>query len=167
MKENYDAALAAVLRYEGGKVDHPADPGGRTAYGVTQRTYDAWRVKHGKDRQDVFKIANSEVAAIYRTEYWDRIRGDDLPDGVDIAVFDFAVNSGVSRAAKYLQSIVGVPQDGVIGPKTILAVKSYVANKLTDRRLGFLKGLPTWGTFGRGWSNRINDVYAKIRDFCS
>mgnify|MGYP003345721812 FL=1 len=72
-----------------------------------------------------------------------------------------------SRAAKYLQSIVGVSQDGDIGPKTILAAKSYLANKLTDKRLGFLKGLPTWATFGRGWANRINDVYAKVRDFCS
>lgn len=167
MKDNYDAALTAVLRYEGGKVDHPADPGGRTAFGITQRTYDAWRTKHGQIRQDVYNIAHSEVAAIYRQEYWDKICGDDLPDGVDIALFDFAVNSGVSRAAKYLQSIVGVTQDGEIGPKTILATKAYVANKLTDKRLGFLKGLPTWGTFGRGWSNRINDVYAKIRDFCS
>lgn len=167
MKENYDAALTAVLRYEGGKVDHPKDPGGRTAFGVTQATYDAWREKHGLMRQDVFKIAHSEVAAIYRTEYWDKICGDDLPDGLDFAVFDFAVNSGVSRAAKYLQSLVGVSQDGVIGPKTILAAKSYLANKLTDKRLGFLKGLPTWDTFGRGWSNRINNVYAKVRDFCS
>ena len=82
-------------------------------------------------------------------------------------MFDFAVNSGVSRASKYLQSMVGVTQDGVIGPNTILAAKSYLGNKLTDKRLGFLKGLPTWGTFGRGWSNRINDVYAIVRDLCS
>ena len=167
MKENYDACLKATLRYEGGKVDNPKDPGGRTAFGVTQNTYNAWRSKHGLSHKDVFQIADSEVAAIYRQEYWDKIKGDDLPDGVDFAVFDFAVNSGVSRAAKYLQSIVGVPQDGMIGPKTILAAKFYLGNKVTDKRLGFLKGLPTWGTFGRGWANRINDVYSVVRDLCS
>ena len=167
MKENFDDALKATLRYEGGKVDDPRDPGGRTAYGVTQRTYNAWRAKHGLSQKDVFSIAQSEVAAIYRQEYWDKIRGDDLPEGLDMALFDFAVNSGVSRAAKYLQSLVGVAQDGVIGPKTILAAKTYLGNKITTMRLGFLKGLPTWGTFGRGWSNRINDVYAAVRDLCS
>jgi lysozyme family protein len=82
-------------------------------------------------------------------------------------VFDFAVNSGVSRASKYLQSMVGVTQDGVIGPKTIAAAKAYLGVRLTDMRLGFLKGLPTWVTFGRGWANRINDVYAVVRDLCS
>jgi lysozyme family protein len=167
MKANYDAALKATLRYEGGKVDDPRDPGGRTAYGVTQNTYNAWRAKHGLNQKDVFQIADSEVAAIYRQEYWDKIRGDDLPDGLDFAVFDFAVNSGVSRASKYLQSLVGVTQDGQIGPKTIAAAKAYLGVRLTDMRLGFLKGLPTWATFGRGWANRINDVYAVVRDLCS
>ena len=167
MKDNYDAALKATLRYEGGKVDDPRDPGGRTAFGVTQNTYNAWRTKHGLSQKDVFQIADSEVAAIYRQEYWDKIRGDDLPDGLDFAVFDFAVNSGVSRASKYLQSMVGVTQDGVIGPKTVAAAKAYLGVRLTDMRLGFLKGLPTWGTFGRGWANRINDVYSVVRDLCS
>lgn len=167
MKDNFPAALKATLRYEGGKVDDPRDPGGRTAFGITQNTYNAWRYQQGLDRKDVFTITQGEVAEIYKKNYWDKIKGDDLPDGVDFAVFDFAVNSGVSRAAKYLQSIVGVPQDGIIGPKTILAAKTYLANKITDKRLGFLKGLSTWPTFGRGWSNRINDVYAAVRDFCS
>ena len=72
MKDNYDAALKATLRYEGGKVDNPKDPGGRTAYGVTQNTYNAWRAKHGLSQKDVFQIADSEVAAIYRQEYWDK-----------------------------------------------------------------------------------------------
>lgn len=167
MKENFPAALKATLRYEGGKVDDPRDPGGRTAYGITQNTYNAWRYKQGLDRKDVFTISQDDVATIYRQEYWDKIRGDDLPEGLDFAMFDFAVNSGVSRASKYLQSIVGVTQDGVIGPKTIAAAKTYLGNKLTDMRLGFLKGLPTWGTFGRGWANRINDVYSVVRDLCS
>jgi lysozyme family protein len=164
MKENYPACLKATLRYEGGKVDDPRDPGGRTAFGITQNTYNAWR---GKSDKDVFNITQDEVAAIYKTQYWDKIRGDDLPDGLDFAVFDFAVNSGVGRASKYLQSMVGVTQDGVIGPKTVAAAKAYLGVRLTDMRLGFLKGLPTWDTFGRGWANRINDVYSVVRDLCS
>lgn len=167
MRDNFDTCLQTVLRYEGGKVDDPRDPGGRTAFGITQNTYNAWRAAKKMPAQDVFNITQGEVAMIYRQNYWDKINGDNLPDGVDIAVFDFAVNSGVSRAAKYLQSTVGVTQDGVIGPATILATKTYVANKVTDKRMGFLKGLSTWSVFGRGWANRVNDVYAKIRDLCS
>jgi len=162
MKENYAAALKQVLKYEGGKVDDPRDPGGRTAYGVTQDTYDAWRKKQNLPKADVFNISQNEVASIYRQEYWDRIRGDDLPSGVDFAVFDMAVNSGVSRAAKTLQAVVGVTQDGQIGPATIQAAKTYVAMTVTNRRLAFMQSLSIWSTFGKGWSARIADVKNQI-----
>ena len=108
MRDNFETCLQTVLRYEGGKVDDPRDPGGRTAFGITQNTYNGWRAAKKLPAQDVFNITQGEVAMIYRQNYWDKINGDNLPDGVDIAVFDFAVNSGVSRAAKYLQSTVGV-----------------------------------------------------------
>jgi lysozyme family protein len=107
-------------------------------------------------------IADSEVAAIYKNLYWDRVSGDNLPDGVDFAVFDFAVNSGVSRAAKYLQAVVGVTQDGQIGPATIQATKTYVAMAVTNKRLAFMQSLSIWSTFGKGWSARIADVKAQI-----
>lgn len=162
MKESFDAALKQVLKYEGGKVDDPRDPGGRTAYGVTQDTYNAWRKKQGLGVQDVFSISQADVAAIYRQEYWDRIKGDDLPVGVDFAVFDFAVNSGVVRAAKTLQSVVGVAQDGQIGPATIQATKAYVGMAVTNKRLAFMQSLSIWSTFGKGWSARIADVKAQI-----
>jgi lysozyme family protein len=162
MKENYAQALKQVLKYEGGKVDDPRDPGGRTAFGVTQNTYNAWRKKQNLPIVDVFTISHNEVAAIYRQEYWDKIRGDDLPSGVDFAVFDFAVNSGVSKAAKTLQSVVGVTQDGVIGPATIQAAKNYVAMAVTNKRLSFMQSLSIWSTFGRGWSARIADVKNQI-----
>jgi len=162
MKENYPQALKQVLKYEGGKVDDPRDPGGRTAFGITQETYNAWRKKQNLPTVDVFTISQADVAAIYRQEYWDRIRGDDLPSGVDFAVFDYAVNSGVSRAAKMLQSVVGVTQDGQIGPATILATKTYVAMSITNRRLAFMQSLSIWSTFGKGWSARIADVKAQI-----
>jgi lysozyme family protein len=163
MKENFKACLKAVLRYEGGYVNHPSDPGGATNYGVTFRVYDAWRRKHGLAPRSVKLIEMSEVEAIYKRDYWDRIKGDDLPSGVDLAVFDLAVNSGVSRAAKMLQACVGVPQDGLIGPATLAAVRSHhnchVA--LCSRRLAFLQRLSTWPTFGRGWGSRVADVKKK------
>ena len=162
MKENYAQALKQVLKYEGGYVDHPKDPGGPTNKGVTQAVYDSWRKSQNLPTQSVRAIADSEVAAIYKNLYWDRISGDNLPAGVDFAVFDYAVNSGVSRAAKTLQSIVGVTQDGVIGPATIEATKTYVAMSITNRRLAFMQSLSIWSTFGKGWSARIADVKAQI-----
>ena len=162
MKENYAFCLKQILRYEGGKVDNPQDPGGRTAYGITQATYNAWLTKHGLALKDVFTISQYEVESIYKSNYWDKIRGDDLPSGLDLATFDYAVNSGVSRAAKSLQAIVGTDQDGIIGDKTIAAAKAYVAIALTNRRLSFLQKLSTWAVFGKGWQSRINDVKKQI-----
>ena len=162
MKENYPQALKQVLKYEGGYVDHPKDPGGPTNKGVTQAVYDNWRKSQNLTIQSVRAIADSEVAAIYKNLYWDRISGDLLPAGVDFAVFDFAVNSGVSRAAKTLQAVVGVTQDGVVGPATIQATKTYIAMTVTNKRLAFMQSLSIWSTFGKGWSARIADVKAQI-----
>lgn len=164
MKSNYDASLAATLKYEGGYSNHPRDPGGATMRGVTQRVYDAWRRKNGLAPRPVRQLAQSELEAIYRRDYWDRCRCDDLPSGVDLAVFDFAVNSGPARAIKYLQGVVGVTQDGVIGPHTIAAAEAMpdCGVKLCDARLAFMKRLGTWSTFGRGWSDRMTDVRKKV-----
>ena len=166
MKENYAQALKQVLKYEGGYVDHPKDPGGPTNKGVTQAVYDAWQKSQNLPTQSVRNISDATVAAIYKQQYWDRIRGDDLPAGVDFAVFDYAVNSGVSRAAKTLQAVVGVTQDGVIGPATIQATKTYVAMTVTNKRLAFMQSLSIWSTFGKGWSARIADVKAQIKALC-
>ncbi|NBS35421.1 MAG: hypothetical protein EBS82_06235 [Methylocystaceae bacterium] len=166
MKENYAQALKQVLKYEGGYVDHPKDPGGPTNKGVTQAVYDTWRKSKDLSTQSVRNISDSEVATIYKNLYWDRISGDYLPSGVDFAVFDYAVNSGVSRASRTLQSIVGVTQDGVIGPETIEAAKTYVAMAVTNKRLAFMQSLSIWSTFGKGWSARIADVKAQIKSLC-
>jgi len=162
MKENYAQALKQVLKYEGGYVDHPKDPGGPTNKGITQAVYDAWQKSQNLPTQSVRNISDATVAAIYKQQYWDRICGDDLPAGVDFAVFDYAVNSGVSRAAKTLQAVVGVTQDGVIGPATIQATKTYVAMTVTNKRLAFMQSLSIWSTFGKGWAARIADVKAQI-----
>ncbi len=161
MNRNFARALALVLKSEGGWSDNPADPGGATMKGITLSTFRAF-VKPGGSKADLRAITDDEVAECYRRQYWNVIRGDDLPDGVDYDVFDFAVNSGPSRAAKYLQAVVGAMQDGQIGTATLHAVNGRSApitiNALCDRRLVFLKGLSTWGTFGNGWSSRVASV---------
>lgn len=160
---HFDVALSHVLRHEGGFVNHPRDPGGATNQGVTQRTYDDWRRRNGKPPRSVRQIEAGEVAAIYRGDYWDRVRGDDLPAGVGYAVFDLAVNSGASRAVRFLQAAAGVAQDGVMGPITVAAAAADprgVIDRLLDKRVAFLRGLDTWDAFGRGWTARCNDVRA-------
>lgn len=160
---NFDKALEYVLKHEGGYVNHPKDPGGATNKGITQRTFDAY-TGGGVDVRD---ITDRQVADIYKRQYWDAVRGDDLPDGVDYAVFDFAVNSGPARAAKFLQGIVGVDQDGFVGMETIGAVKDKPALRvivnLCDKRLAWLKGLSTWSTFGKGWERRVEEVTANAQ----
>jgi lysozyme family protein len=161
MKSNFDQCLALVLKHEGGWVDHPRDPGGETNMGVTKRTWEEWigkRVEPGSLKT----LTVADVAPLYKEKYWDRVKGDSLPDGVDYAVFDYAVNSGVGRAARQLQSCVSVPVDGIIGPKTLAAAQNMPAVALIDcicdNRLAFLMKLATWPTFGRGWSRRVADV---------
>jgi lysozyme family protein len=163
MRENFEQALRLVLVHEGGFVNHPKDPGGATNKGVTQRTYDAWRRNSGRGPQSVVNITVSEVSAIYRRQYWDAVRADDLPPGLDYAVFDFAVNSGPARAAQFLQRQVGVEADGIIGAITLSAVGEggvVMVRQLCQARLAWLKRLPHWGTFGRGWARRVSEVQA-------
>jgi len=161
MNRNFQRALSLVLKHEGGFVDHPADPGGATNKGVTISTYRAYINPKGTVA-DLKKITDDQVATVYKAQYWDAIKGDDLPSGLDYAVFDYAVNSGPSRSAKHLQAVIGVSQDGKIGNQTLAKAKtlktSDTINALCDKRLTFLKGLPTWGTFGKGWSTRVSDV---------
>ncbi len=161
MQDNFARALKEVLKHEGGYVNHPADPGGATNKGITIATYRKWIDRDGTI-DDLKRITDDQVSKVYRSVYWNAIKGDDLQSGVDYAVFDFAVNSGPSRAAKYLQAVVGADQDGKIGPKTIEAVNvrdpSRVINELCDRRQAFLEALKTFVTFGKGWTRRVAEV---------
>ncbi|RWC76081.1 MAG: hypothetical protein EOS30_09810 [Mesorhizobium sp.] len=161
MDRNFARALALVLKSEGGWSDNPADPGGATMRGVTLANFRRY-VKADATKADLRAISDDQVATVYRRFYWDAVSGAELPDGVDYATMDFGVNSGPSRAVKYLQAVVGVPQDGRIGPATVAAVKAMpsgvVIDALCDARLAFLKRLPTWGTFGKGWSSRVESV---------
>ncbi|AZO47740.1 MAG: hypothetical protein EOS58_26950 [Mesorhizobium sp.] len=123
------------------------------------------RMQSGRLKVFSTLLAWFEEFRLYRRFYWDAVAGAELPAGVDYAVFDFAVNSGPARAANYLQAIVGVTQDGRIGPATLGAARArpagVVIDALCDARLAFLKRLPTWPTFGRGWSERVGFVRAE------
>lgn len=167
MKENFDDALAAVLHHEGGYVNHPSDPGGMTNLGCTKKVWEEW-VRHPVDEATMRALTPADVAPLYRKKYWDAVRGDDLPAGVDYAVFDCAINSGPGRAAKFLQEVVGVSADGAIGPATLRAVAAMppaeIVQKYQARRLAFLQALPTWGTFGKGWGRRVSEVQIAAAD---
>jgi lysozyme family protein len=162
MRGNFERALAAVLVHEGGYVNHPKDPGGATNKGVTQRVYDDYRLHRGMAPRSVRHIQPTEIEDIYRRQYWDAVRCDDLPAGVDYCVFDLAVNSGTNRAARFLQRAVGVLEDGKIGPITIAAVKNVppalLVDSICDERICFLRSLGTFATFGKGWTRRVSDV---------
>lgn len=156
---NFDKSLEYVLAHEGGYVNHPKDPGGATNKGVTQKTYNDYLRRVGVSPRSVKFISDDEVKSIYERQYWDVLKCDELPSGVDYAVFDFGVNSGPSRSAKFLQRIVGAKQDGIIGSETIGLVKSLdpkkVIEDLCEMRMNFVRGLSTFDTFGRGWTRRI------------
>lgn len=155
----FKQALALVLAHEGGYVNHPKDPGGATNKGVTQRVYNAWRKLSGLPAQSVANITPGEAAAIYKQQYWNPIQGDKLPTGVDYAVFDFAVNSGVDRASRYLQAAIGADVDGHIGALTMVDLRDddpeKVIVRLCANRMAFLRSLGTFATFGRGWTRRV------------
>ena len=105
MKDNFEKALELVLHHEGGYVDHPKDPGGATNYGVTKKVYERYLGRECT-KDEVKEMPMEAVREIYKRKYWDKIRGDDLPAGLDWCVFDFAVNAGVSRASKLLQGFL-------------------------------------------------------------
>lgn len=161
MKDNFDRAFAKLLTHEGGYVAHPADPGGRTNLGVTQRVWEEW-IGHAVDEKAMRGLTPDRVKPLYKRKYWDKICGDELPAGVDYCVFDAAVNSGPGRAIKWLQQAVGVAQDGALGPKTLAAVKAVDPTALikdySEARLAFLMSLPTWNVFKGGWGRRVAEV---------
>jgi lysozyme family protein len=161
---NSKRAIALILKHEGGFVNNPKDPGGATNKGITIATFRKY-IKPLGTVADLKALTDEQATIVYKRRYWDAVLGDQLPSGVDYAVADFAVNSGPSRAAKYLQRVVGATQDGRIGPATLEAVRrmptAQVINKLCDARLSFMqsiKGGKLWAEFGRGWGRRVADV---------
>lgn len=165
MRGNFDRCFAEILKHEGGYVNHPKDPGGRTNLGVTQRVYEEW-IGHPVSEQIMRSLTPQHVRALYKANYWDAVKGDDLPAGVDLCVFDFAVNAGVNRASRYLQLMTGAIVDGKIGPNTLRQLQQYVrahslphaVDRYQDLRDAYYRKLKTFPTFGRGWLRRVADV---------
>lgn len=164
--QNYPNALRRVLVHEGGYVNHPADPGGETNKGVTIAVYRAYRQRKGLPLQSVRFITDPELNEIYRLQYWNKVRGDQLPAGVDYVVFDGAVNSGPSQSVKWLQRALGCEPDGNMGEATMAALENcndyeVLISRVCELRMGFLRALRTWGTFGVGWTRRVSAVKAE------
>ena len=161
MKYNFEECMARLLAHEGGYVWHAEDPGGETNFGVTRAVYEQYVGRQVMDGE-MEGLTHDDVYPIYKENYWDRVRGDDLPSGVDWAVFDFCVNSGVSRSAKALQRIVGVEQDGGIGPMTLQAIAEMepadIIEQMHHMRDSFYRSLSTFDTFGRGWLRRNDET---------
>jgi lysozyme family protein len=161
MNSNFKQALEYLVKSEGGYVDNPKDPGGRTNLGVTQKVWESW-VGRESNEKEMRALTKTDVEPLYKRKYWDACRCDDLPTGLDYLVFDFAVNAGVGRSAKTLQSCVGVSVDGQIGNQTIEAIKKIAPSDLIERfseaKINFYKSLVTFPTFGKGWLNRVEEV---------
>ena len=161
MKINYDKCLETILHHEGGYVNHPKDPGGETNLGVTKRVYQ----EHGgtKDMKDLLV---EDVAPIYKKGYWDKMKCVDIPSGLDLCLFDFGVNAGPGRAAKFLQQMIGTTVDGGIGPMTLAKVEEYVrengepvtVEKYQEMRQKYYENLSTFATFGKGWTRRVEET---------
>lgn len=162
---NFKPSLKELLHHEGGFVNHPADPGGMTNLGVTRETYEGW-VGHPVNEAIMRKLTPELVGPLYKKKYWDVLRCDALPTGLDLCVFDFGVNAGTSRSGRYLQRLVGATPDGVVGPATVQAVETKRATvgtvalieQFQEARRSYYRQLPTFPTFGRGWLRRVDEV---------
>jgi lysozyme family protein len=171
MISNYTNSLPHILRFEGGYTNHPDDPGGPTNKGVIQVEYNNNRRLWKLPVQSVRFITDDEVTRIYKTKYWDIVRADELPVGIDFAVFDFAVNSGPVTAVKKAQQVLvncgyKIDVDGWMGPQTIKAITSVNAQlfiKLyVQSRMNYLKQLgKLWRVFGEGWTARVIGRFEK------
>ncbi|MBB4857027.1 lysozyme family protein [Novosphingobium chloroacetimidivorans] len=166
--DTFDRCLAVILKHEGGYVDHPKDPGGATNLGVTKATWEGY-VRRAVSKADIRALTIEKVKPLYRKNYWDAVSGDNLPAGLALCVFDFAVNAGPARANRYLQALVGSAQDGKTGPATVSAAQAFVAAQgertavqaYQAARRGYYRSLGTFSTFGRGWLRRVDETEAE------
>jgi lysozyme family protein len=150
VKSEFNGAFEILIGHEGGYVDHPDDPGGETKYGISKRSY---------PEVNIAALTLDKAKAIYREDYWDRVRADELPSELRFLLFDGAVNAGVAQSIKWLQRAAGARDDGVIGPITLAAIASSnphkIASNFLGQRLKHMTDLRQWDQFGRGWARRI------------
>jgi lysozyme family protein len=168
MSNKFSEALEIILHHEGGYVNHPKDPGGETNLGVTKRVYEDFGGE--KEMKDLTK---ADVEPIYKKNYWDRVKGDDLPEGLDLCIFDFAVNAGPGRAAKFIQRLVKTTVDGGIGPNTLKCINDHVEHygvattidQYQSERQNYYESLSNFETFGRGWTRRVDEVTEQAKEW--
>ena len=164
--ENYKKCLELILHHEGGYVNHPKDPGGETNMGVTKKVYEAWVMEEDLLPKEMKDLQFEDVAPIYKKNYWDRVKGDNLPSGLDLCIFDFGVNAGTGRAAIFIQSIIGTTVDGGIGPNTLKTLEAYISvegleatiDAYQAKRQEYYESLSTFETFGKGWTRRVTET---------
>lgn len=182
MKSNFQKVMPYIFSEEGGYADNPADPGGATNMGITIATLKPGKFQlsvaqnrgaphlsawdgHQVSPEDVKEMTPATATQIYQAQFWNKIDGDNLPSGLDYALFDFSVNSGPARAARMLQGILGLPEDGIIGAQTVAAANmrstDEVINALCDARASWLERLSTASTFGKGWLARVERVRSR------
>ena len=147
---DFDSAFEALIGHEGGYVDHPNDPGGETKFGISKRSY---------PDVNIAGLTLDEAKAIYRRDYWDRAKADEMPSELRSLIFDGAVNAGVAQSIKWLQRAAGAREDGVLGPITMSAIADSnphkIASNFLGQRLNHMTELKHWDQFGRGWARRI------------
>jgi len=161
MKDNFKVCLDMLLSHEGGFVNHPKDPGGMTNLGVTKAVYDS-HIGKSSSKAQMMALTYEDVAPIYKKNYWDKAKCDDLPSGLDWAVFDWGVNSGMSRPVKAMQKSIKATVDGGVGPQTLKAVNAAepkeVIKSINKQRQKFYESLKTFETFGKGWTRRNKET---------
>lgn len=149
---DFDAAFERLIGHEGGYVNDPRDPGGETKYGISKRAYPG---------EDIAGMTLDRAKYLYRRDYWNAVRGNELPDALKFAMFDAAVNAGPRQAILWLQRALGVADDAIIGPQTMMAVRVSdpvrTASRMTGHRLRHMTEMGAWSSFGRGWAKRIAD----------
>lgn len=161
MPDQFEKALSLLLKQEGGFSNDPHDPGGMTNLGVTEVNWIMWKQREVTE-DEMRSLTPEAVAPFYRVRYWNPLRCDDLPAGLDVLVFDFGVNAGCKQSARTLQRCVGTTPDGAVGPLTIRAAKEKdlreLIEKFSQAREEFYRSLPLFPRYGKGWLNRTQNV---------
>jgi lysozyme family protein len=146
----FDTVFDRVIGFEGGYTNDPKDPGGETKWGISKRSYPNLIIK---------ELTRDDAKLIYKRDFWDVLEGDGIPDSIAYQLFDFAVNSSIQTAIRYLQRALQVADDGYFGPISKQALNDYtepiIILKLNGERLDYMTRLKGWPDFGRGWAHRI------------
>lgn len=168
-KGNFSRAIDKMLNLEGGKTYEKSDRGGKTNFGITQRTFNTWRDSINKPKADVFKISQEEAKEIYKKNYWDLIKGSQLPHDIAQAILSMALTDGPQDAIKHTQKILGIPPTGIMGPITMKSIWSAakqkgtkkLTNYIVDKQIQRYKSDEQAKTYGRGWTNRAESLRPK------